>query len=217
MRRSPRLNSAQHRPSPKPTPNTPKRTTTTPTVSSSTPTTTTSESTPIHSSHQTSNENISTPIGTSKSEEAAASGEEIAGAVGGATAAGAVLDLKGGVALELCVDGVTSFAVVPLTYCPHLLEINPSPDISLVDAFRPCADCHDHAENWICLTCLGCFCSRYVRGHAAAHFDVTRHAMTLSFSDMSIWCYACDSYVDNTKLDVFKQAALASKFSNKSK
>lgn len=120
--------------------------------------------------------------------------------------------ISNSVALELCVDGVTSFAVVPLTYCPHLLEVNQSPDLALVDARSKCSECMDPSENWICLTCLACFCSRYVRGHAASHYEASRHAMTLSFSDMSVWCYACDSYVDNSLLDAFKQAALDTKF-----
>lgn len=116
--------------------------------------------------------------------------------------------------LELIVDGVSSYAVVPLTWCPHLLEINAAPDLTRVQAHQSCSRCQDRSENWICLTCLGVFCSRYVRGHMAEHFDATVHPMTLSFSDLSVWCYVCDSYVDNDLLVAFKEAAYASKFSS---
>jgi len=33
----------------------------------------------------------------------------------------------------------------------------------------PCEDCENRGENWICLECQKIFCSRYVKGHMAAH------------------------------------------------
>lgn len=132
--------------------------------------------------------------------------EEVKGATGGGVAEINISHLS------FQVDGVTSYAVVPLSYCPHLLEINSSPDLSQIDAFKPCSVCQDHSENWICLTCFGCFCSRYVKSHMLDHFDRNHHAMALSFSDLSVWCYECESYVDNSLLDTIKQAAYKSKF-----
>ena len=36
--------------------------------------------------------------------------------------------------------------------------------------------------------------------------------MALSFSDLSVWCYCCDNYVDNIKLYDVKNAAHKDKF-----
>ena len=36
--------------------------------------------------------------------------------------------------------------------------------------------------------------------------------MALSFSDLSVWCYCCDNYVDNEKLYSIKNAAHRDKF-----
>ena len=32
------------------------------------------------------------------------------------------------------------------------------------------------------------------------HSIGTEHLMCLSFSDISVWCYACESYIDNPEL-----------------
>ena len=36
--------------------------------------------------------------------------------------------------------------------------------------------------------------------------------MALSFSDLSVWCYTCDNYIDNEKLYPIKNAAHIDKF-----
>ena len=36
--------------------------------------------------------------------------------------------------------------------------------------------------------------------------------MALSFSDLSVWCYTCDNYIDNEKLYPIKNAAHKDKF-----
>ena len=33
--------------------------------------------------------------------------------------------------------------------------------------------------------------------HMVEHQDTAGHKMALSFSDLSVWCYLCDSYIDN--------------------
>ena len=38
------------------------------------------------------------------------------------------------------------------------------------------------------------------------------HLMALSFSDLSVWCYCCDNYVDNIRLYDVKNAAHKDKF-----
>jgi hypothetical protein len=39
------------------------------------------------------------------------------------------------------------------------------------------------------------FCGRYVNSHAATHSADSGHLIGLSFSDLSVWCYGCDSYI----------------------
>lgn len=57
-------------------------------------------------------------------------------------------------------------------------------------------------------------CSRYVNEHMLFHSleGNEEHRMSLSFSDLSVWCYGCDSYVDNAALDKFKNLLHFEKF-----
>ena len=105
------------------------------------------------------------------------------------------------------------FAVEPLLYCPHLEIIkNVLLDESKFNVKQPCKKCNDSTENWICLTCGEIYCSRFVNGHMATHFDQQRHPMTLSFSDISVWCYECEEYVHNPILSDTKAFTYNSKF-----
>lgn len=88
------------------------------------------------------------------------------------------------------------FAVWPLKTCPHVSHSMPVPDEG-VDIKKACADCGGMEENWLCLTCYQVGCSRYQKGHMKAHFEAKGHAMALSFSDLSVWCFVCNSYLDN--------------------
>ncbi|CAK7330103.1 unnamed protein product [Dovyalis caffra] len=38
--------------------------------------------------------------------------------------------------------------------------------------------------------------SRFVNKHMLQHFQQTSHCLALSYSDLSVWCFACDSYLD---------------------
>ena len=38
------------------------------------------------------------------------------------------------------------------------------------------------------------------------------HCLALSFSDLSVWCYLCDDYVDNPRLYPIKNAVHRDKF-----
>ena len=107
------------------------------------------------------------------------------------------------------------FMVTPLAYCPHLEEINAVTSKDQVDARRGCEKCNDSHENWLCLHCYSTQCSRFVKGHMLSHAEESGHAMTLSFSDLSVWCYKCDSYVHNSKLQRVKELAYESKFGTK--
>lgn len=103
------------------------------------------------------------------------------------------------------------FAVYPKTNCPHLeacdlesvydhlttTSTTTSGGVGILSF--PCISCQDTSENWMCLLCEGVFCSRYVNAHMAVHNAETGHAVALSFSDASVWCYDCDSYVTSER------------------
>jgi NAD-dependent SIR2 family protein deacetylase len=90
----------------------------------------------------------------------------------------------------------TGFYVEPKTDCPHIAKRKHfSPNIEAIASNGPCEVCAHEVENWACLACSKRFCSRYVKGHMQAHREETGHALAVSYSDFSFWCYACDSYV----------------------
>lgn len=108
------------------------------------------------------------------------------------------------------IDLTEFHAVIPLTDCPHLVEVKPLKEE--IDVHRPCKECDSKRENWICLTCYQVFCSRFVKSHMVEHYEKTKHSMVLSFSDLSFWCYSCDAYITNSLLDGAKTSASISKF-----
>ncbi|TXG64150.1 hypothetical protein EZV62_011144 [Acer yangbiense] len=91
--------------------------------------------------------------------------------------------------------GEDSSWVEARTSCDHLaspssdLEHIPTPD-------TPCNRCHDPSENWLCLCCSDVLCSRYVNKHMLQHFQQTNHSVALSYSNLSVWCFACNAYLD---------------------
>lgn len=86
------------------------------------------------------------------------------------------------------------FAVEPITTCPHV----PSPIPTHVFLNQTCGACQEQHENWQCLTCNTVLCSRYRNGHMVEHFEETKdHAVCLSYSDLSVWCFKCESYIAN--------------------
>ncbi|KAJ3697536.1 hypothetical protein LUZ61_001241 [Rhynchospora tenuis] len=72
--------------------------------------------------------------------------------------------------------------------CADLLHI-PPPD-------TPCSRCEHPAENWLCLSCKEVLCSRFVNKHMLSHHQETAHSLALSFSDLSVWCFSCEAYLD---------------------
>ena len=38
---------------------------------------------------------------------------------------------------------------------------------------------------------------RYVKAHMREHFETSGHCIGISFSDLSVWCFACESYIDS--------------------
>nr|XP_032634783.1 histone deacetylase 6 [Chelonoidis abingdonii] len=86
------------------------------------------------------------------------------------------------------------YAVTPLPWCPHVDSLQPLPAAGL-DALAPCEECGSQGENWVCLACYRVLCGRYVNQHMLAHGSISGHPLVLSYADLSVWCYTCQSYV----------------------
>ncbi|KAG5548232.1 hypothetical protein RHGRI_013811 [Rhododendron griersonianum] len=57
--------------------------------------------------------------------------------------------------------------------------------------------CHHPNENWLCLCCKDALCSRFINRHMLEHYqETTTHCVALSYSDLSVWCFSCDAYLD---------------------
>ncbi|XP_077216503.1 histone deacetylase-like protein [Tasmannia lanceolata] len=91
--------------------------------------------------------------------------------------------------------GAESGWVEARTSCDHLSTLSldlshiPTPD-------SPCSRCYHPAENWLCLSCKDVLCSRFVNKHMLMHYQETQHCVALSYSDLSVWCFSCDAYLD---------------------
>ncbi|KAJ8047813.1 Histone deacetylase 6 [Holothuria leucospilota] len=138
--------------------------------------------------------------------------EELMGAAGGSNKP------VGGIQIgSLLPEGVdpneaSMYAVEPLPWCPHLeTNVLPVPEGGL-DARALCLVCSGVKENWVCLSCYQVLCGRFMNEHMLLHGLETEHRVVLSFADLSVWCYACDSYVHNQIILPAKQAAHLSKF-----
>jgi len=109
----------------------------------------------------------------------------------------------------------TGFSVTPKTDCPHFSSHVVMGIIQKVEPAHQnnaCKTCKDKSENWLCLTCGDTFCSRFVQGHAKVHNKETDHAIVLSFSDLSIWCYQCKEYITHENLKGIVQTLSRAKF-----
>ncbi|EXB76677.1 Histone deacetylase 6 [Morus notabilis] len=96
---------------------------------------------------------------------------------------------------EELIYGGESGWVEARTSCDHLSSLSfdlthiPTPD-------TPCHICEHPDENWLCLCCKEVLCSRFVNKHMLNHYHNTSHSLALSYSDLSVWCFSCDAYLD---------------------
>lgn len=137
-------------------------------------------------------------------------GEQLEGAVGGTLREENAVNDLASVLVSLTVssyeeqeaeDSTGPFTVIPKTDCPHLTTVHPVGDSVYFDVTAPCFVCHSSRENWACLTCYEVFCGRYINAHMLSHYaQFQDHCIAFSFCDFSVWCYKCDSYIEN--LDV---------------
>ncbi|KAI9011859.1 hypothetical protein CLU79DRAFT_771622 [Phycomyces nitens] len=100
------------------------------------------------------------------------------------------------------------FAVEPISDCEHI----PESITSSVSSEPLCGECGDGRENWQCLTCGAILCSRYIKGHMSEHCKETGHSVCLSYSDLSVWCNQCESYIKSKALQDIKRLAYQAKF-----
>ncbi|XP_015110573.1 histone deacetylase 6 [Diachasma alloeum] len=103
------------------------------------------------------------------------------------------------------------FAVVPLNDCPHLELVQEVPP-SGIDVRSPCLECKSTEENWVCLICYSTHCARSVNQHAVVHGESLEHPIALSLTDLSVWCYGCEAYVDNPKVYTARNRVHLAKF-----
>ncbi|KOB70092.1 putative histone deacetylase hda2, partial [Operophtera brumata] len=115
--------------------------------------------------------------------------------------------------MQAIVDG-EMFAVIPLPWCRHLEALSAIPsDVHFAQGVK-CIDCDETVENWVCLHCYVTACARGVRGHMQQHYarSAHAHALALSLADLSVWCSACDAYIDHALLYDAKNNAHRAKF-----
>ena len=62
------------------------------------------------------------------------------------------------------------------------------------------------------MQCGATHCSRYVNQHALAHQEAAGHPTGLSLGDLSVWCFACDAYVEHPRIEPLVARAQALKF-----
>eukprot|EP01117_Protostelium_nocturnum_P013369 TRINITY_DN4982_c0_g1_i1.p1 TRINITY_DN4982_c0_g1~~TRINITY_DN4982_c0_g1_i1.p1 ORF type:complete len:592 (-),score=152.62 TRINITY_DN4982_c0_g1_i1:23-1798(-) len=99
-------------------------------------------------------------------------------------------------------------AVEPKDDCPHLQNsFSPNKLPTDLKPKMPCIECQSTVENWICLNCYQIGCSRYHASHSSQHFENkfteendANHCVAASFSDCSVWCYQCNSYITHPSL-----------------
>ena len=83
---------------------------------------------------------------------------------------------------------------------------------------EPCGECGHVGENWVCLACGVVACSRYVNKHMLQHYGQTaiegqaHHCVSMSFSDLSFWCMACNAYITHPCLGPLRSAMHMAKF-----
>ncbi|KAK9183918.1 hypothetical protein WN943_024263 [Citrus x changshan-huyou] len=73
--------------------------------------------------------------------------------------------------------GAESGWVEPLTSCDHLVASLSSDLAHIPTPDTPCN-------------------SRFVNKHMLQHYLETNHSVALSYSDLSVWCFTCDAYLN---------------------
>ncbi|KAL3538813.1 hypothetical protein ACH5RR_002179 [Cinchona calisaya] len=98
---------------------------------------------------------------------------------------------------ELLLYGSGSGWVEPRTHCYHLDNSLSSDLAHIPNPDTCCYRCQHPQENWVCLRCKDVLCSRFVNKHMLEHHqNHNDHCLALSYSDLSVWCFSCNAYLD---------------------
>ena len=87
------------------------------------------------------------------------------------------------------------FQVYPKKSTPHLDCISTDALDGAKALSAVCARCGED-EVWICLQCHAPHCSRYKNGCCKKHAEESGHLIAVSLSDLSVWDYGQDCYLD---------------------
>ncbi|KAJ3287799.1 NAD-dependent protein deacetylase sirtuin-2 [Rhizoclosmatium sp. JEL0117] len=97
------------------------------------------------------------------------------------------------------------FAVYPKTDCPHAknggIQRLGSKELQAIARLATTNTCNtancatESIENWLCLKCNFVGCSRYQSSHLLNHNSETAHPIAASFTDLSVFCYECEDYI----------------------
>ena len=87
------------------------------------------------------------------------------------------------------------FQVYPRKSTPHLDCISTDALDGAKALSAVCARCQE-TEVWICLKCHAPHCSRYKNGCCKKHAEESGHLIAVSLSDLSVWDYGQDCYLD---------------------
>ena len=119
------------------------------------------------------------------------------------------LDNSGDNDVELTSETDQGGIIIPKQACEHVQNVHLCENFdSMPD--NQCVDCENSTESWLCLSCGESHCSRYVNNHGEEHWlftllmdaqDNLGHCLTISLQDLSVWCYPCNSYVKNIRLN----------------
>lgn len=127
---------------------------------------------------------------------------------------------------------------VELKHCPHVEEFShpfaPQKFIkrSSMAFHNQCHQGCPGSENWCCLLCGETRCGRYAKKHSLAHWEEKKreqeanltvadaaagkeaigHCLVLGLSDLTVWCYECQAYVDHEMLTPLLKQMEALKF-----
>jgi len=114
--------------------------------------------------------------------------------------------------------------VEPRRDCPHVGQL-PATAAAAASAkcggllTAGCEMCGDTSENWVCLATGRLLCSRYVAGHMKAHAEGRARepdngggVVALSLSDLSAWCFQCDSYITDPVVEAVLEEFRCAKF-----
>jgi len=100
----------------------------------------------------------------------------------------------------------TGYAVDVSRSCSHTQNVsgniaNVLKYINSMDVRVSCNACENYIENWLCLHCNSVACGRVISGHAESHHKSNNHSLAISLSDLSCWCYDCNSYIEDPLLN----------------